>query len=58
MSDVECCQHFLDRMLELDQEDLIQSQLEEHKKLIIVFFDDEYLSRFFGRIRATRELNV
>lgn len=58
VSDVECWQHFLDRMLELDQADVIQGQLQEHKKLVMALFDDEYLVRFFGRIRPTRELNV
>lgn len=63
ISDVECWQHFLDRMLTLDQRNLIQEQLLEHKKLVLTLFDDEYLSRFFWqeptdkrakRVRRTR----
>ena len=47
VSDVECWQHFLDRMLALDRGELIEAQLTEHKKLAMTLFDDEYLSRFF-----------
>ena len=63
VSDVDCWQHFLDRMLVLDKDGLIQDKLEEHKKLVMVLFDDEYLSRFFWqeptdqrakRVRRTR----
>ena len=63
VSDVDCWQHFLDRMLVLDKHGLIQDKLEEHKKLVMVLFDDEYLSRFFWqeptdqrakRVRRTR----
>lgn len=63
VSDVDCWQHFLDRMLVLDRDGLIQDKLEEHKKLVMVLFDDEYLSRFFWqeptdqrakRVRRTR----
>lgn len=54
VSDVECWQHFLDRMLALDQTNLIQSQLVEHKKLVLALFDDEYLSRFFWQAPTDR----
>jgi len=63
VSDVECWQHFLDRMLELARGELIEAQLTGHNKLAMTFFDDEYLSRFFWqkptdkrakRVRRTR----
>lgn len=45
--DISCWSHFLERMLELDKDELIQRRLEEHKRLVITLFDDEYLSRYF-----------
>jgi hypothetical protein len=47
LADSICWRHFLERMLELDQGNLIVAALIENKPLVISIFDDEFLSRYF-----------
>ncbi|OUT62196.1 MAG: hypothetical protein CBB71_02630 [Rhodopirellula sp. TMED11] len=45
--DTECWKHMLERLLELDQTDLIPEILCVHRTLAIKIFGDPFLSRFF-----------
>ncbi|MEQ8790836.1 MAG: HEPN domain-containing protein [Pirellulaceae bacterium] len=47
VADVVCWQHFLERMVTLDADDVIVSTLMENKPLVMSIFDDEFLSRYF-----------
>ena len=40
-------QKFIDRLLKLDRQGRIPAMLEEHKRLVLALFDDEYVSSFF-----------
>ncbi len=45
--DTDCWRIFLDRMLDLDESNFVVDALDEHKRLVMAIFDDEYLSRFY-----------
>lgn len=47
VADVACWRHFLERMLELDEQKVIVGTLMDHKPLVMSIFDDEFLSRYF-----------
>ncbi len=47
VSDKESLARFLDRILELDADNRVQGVLEEHRKLVMSIFDDEYLVKYF-----------
>lgn len=47
LPDVVCWRHFLERMLTLDDQDVVVGTLKDHKPLVVSIFDDEFLSRYF-----------
>ncbi len=49
LADRECWRVFLDRILQLDQDNHLPDLLKTHKKLVLALLDDPYLSTFFWR---------
>jgi hypothetical protein len=45
--DRECWKAFMDRILRLDSDGQVPAMLQEHKRLVISLFEDEYLSSWF-----------
>lgn len=45
--DRESWQEFIARMLKLDRQGRIAAMLQEHKRLVLALFDDEYVSAYF-----------
>jgi hypothetical protein len=47
LADCECWQHFLERMLALDEGKPVVAAIVENKPLVMSIFDDEFLSSYF-----------
>ncbi len=46
-TDRESWRAFIDRVLRIDREGRIAAMLEEHKRLVLALFDDQYVSAYF-----------
>ena len=57
LSDVECWQEFLKRMLSLDESLHIQNILTDNKRLVMSILDDEYVSRYFWQEPSNKRAN-
>lgn len=57
LADRECWAHFLERILHLDQRQVVQTMLQTHKPLVMAIFDDEFLSRYFWQEPCDKRAN-
>lgn len=55
--DIECWKHFLERMLDLDRGNQVRDVLSDHKPLVMLIFEDEFLSRFFWQEPTDKRAN-